>query len=215
MTTSAPALPDILTDCFMAVGPCRIAALTLLTLADAGDTTTGLETQHALSRTRMTKAQDQMRTAFPAALALAGFPEPQSLSQMRTRALSAIDPICDALLGPRDQFLAALGGADAFRCHCLLRLDPDVSGFLAQMTATLTEEHVARQKAEKRKALAAVQSAETVGRSIQMIAINAAIEAARAGDAGRGFKVIADEVHSLADQTQRFLGEISTTMGKL
>ncbi|MEL6588407.1 MAG: hypothetical protein AAFQ50_17525, partial [Pseudomonadota bacterium] len=39
----------------------------------------------------------------------ANFPEPPSLSQMRTRALSAIDPICDALLGPRDQFLAAGG----------------------------------------------------------------------------------------------------------
>ena len=83
------------------------------------------------------------------------------------------------------------------------------------MTKTLTAAHGDRQKYEKRNALRAIQSAETVGRSIQMIAVNAAIEAARAGDTGRGFKVIADEVRSLADQTQKFLGEISVTMGRL
>lgn len=88
-----------------------------------------------------------------------------------------------------------------------------VNGLVNQVSSMA--ETITRMSEDTKQINSVLQVIGAIAEQTNLLALNAAIEAARAGEQGRGFAVVADEVRALASRTQQSTSQINDMLATL
>jgi hypothetical protein len=119
------------------------------------------------------------------------------------------------VLGKFSQQVTSLGDhpekADVTALNAQLRTEirPAIQSALNGLRATFISAIVQRQTLQKKQATLAIKQVREISKKIFFISINASVEAARVGDAGKGFSMISQEIRSLSQTAKAAVDDLS------
>jgi len=131
-----------------------------------------------------------------------------SLQQMAERVRSIVNIVHQTESNSRETVSLSLSGREAVQ-----KVANEIEDISSTVANTVQQVNLLDQTAKEIGTI--INVIRSISDQTNLLALNAAIEAARAGEAGRGFAVVADEVRQLAQRTGDATGEIETMISQV
>lgn len=192
-----------------AVGPSRTAAYAIVASSDPALPASAADARKIM-KSRLRTAQQMLSSGLSERFSFKGseLKLPKDLDNLRRAALEAVENMLahSAITAP-ERALTEDARID-LATSVAPAVEQSATGFLAAFDEWFRETDDAGHSERRRKIVEASDDIGKISRAINMISINASIEASRAGEAGRGFAIIANEIRGLSEKTQASLEKI-------